>query len=167
MGFVHLEGQSLYFAKAASLDILVGNIKDGALEAADATSEHTSDGIHSASGQVYTLDVNRGQGMQIRVHGDAENFNERTFSLPLPGVLSAVFLGENQKNEFYVQTEVSDGETVSLAVQKIGSDGKLLETIKIPANDYAVATTKLLVTDKDGGVIQFLPQINQAVLQTF
>jgi hypothetical protein len=166
-GYVHIEGQSVYFANSANTDILIASVQDGILTAADLNSDRNSDGIHSVTGKVYSIDVTRGQDLQVRVHNDSENLDEQQFTVSLPGILSATYVGEDQNGQFYIQTERSDGTAIALEVQKFDMKGQLLATTRMPETDYALGTTKLLEVGNDGAIVQFLPQNDQATLQIF
>jgi len=166
-GYVHIVGESVYFANSANSDILIASLRDGVLAAVDLNSDRNSDGIHSATGKVYSIDVTRGQTMQIIVHNDSVNLDEQHFAISLPGILSATYVGEDLKGQFYIQTERSDGTAIALEVQKFDMKGQLLATTRMPETDYALGTIKLLDVGNDGAIVQFLPQNNQAKLQMF
>jgi len=164
-GYVHIEGQSVFFANSASTDILIAHIEEGVLTAADVNLDRNSDGVHSSTGKVYSIDVTRGQAMHIIVHKDSEVQDEQNFSMSLSGILSATYVGEDDNDEFYIQTERSDGTAVALEVRKFDLTGQQVGSTRIQETDYALGTTKLLGVRHDGAIVQFLPQNDQAKLQ--
>jgi hypothetical protein len=79
--------------------------------------------------------------------------------IPIMGVVSAEWLGNDKNGNIYVQVERATGETsIELLVLKFDKDGKLLETLTIPENNYYLWTSRLLYVDSDGRVYQMLPQ---------
>jgi hypothetical protein len=83
------------------------------------------------------------------------------------GIVSATYLGEDQARRFYVQTERMVDNTIVLEVHAFGSTGEKLAVTRIPENDYALWTTRLVTVGADGALVQFLPQVNQAKLNLF
>ena len=166
-GYFHVVGNSVYFADAAARDILVATIQDGVLMAEDSTVDRISEGIHAKSDLVYSLSLVRGQAMQVHVRSEDQSVTPLHLDVPVSGIVSATYLGEDQTRRFYVQTERMVDNTIVLEVHAFGSTGEKLAVTRIPENDYALWTTRLLTVGADGALVQFLPKVNQAKLIFF
>ncbi|MGB9823982.1 MAG: hypothetical protein ACPLN0_04435 [Candidatus Hydrothermia bacterium] len=78
--------------------------------------------------------------------------------IPIMGVVSAEWLGNDKNGNIYIQIERATGETsIELQVLKFDKEGKLVETLTIPENNYYLWTSRLLYVDSDGRVYQMLP----------
>lgn len=165
LGYFHIAGSSIYFANAANKDVLIASASGGVLSPPDFVSDRRSDGIHSETGRIYAVDIERGSLLKVRVHGPNDAAGLDT-SLPVSGILSATYIGESQSGRFYIQTERAEGNRVVLEVATFDPRGAFLSSTVVPENDYAFWTTKLLaVRRSDGAIIQFLPKANQAKLR--
>lgn len=166
-GYFHLVKNSVYFADAAARDVLVATVRDGHLTPPEASLERTTDGIHSESGRIYSMAVDKGQALRLEVRDPAAQSVPRTLELPLPGIVSARYAGEDQARRFYVQTERLAAATIVLEVLAFNPGGELLGATRMPENDYAIWTAKLVDVRADGTIVQFLPQHDQAQLNLF
>jgi hypothetical protein len=147
--------------------VLVATLQDGLLAAPSGkASERTTDGIHGESGGIYSISVVKGQTLQVRVRVPAQS-DGPTLEVPLPGIVAARYAGEDEAGRFYVQTERLDGTIVVLEVLAFSPGGGLLGAIRMPQNDYAIWTAKLVDVAADGTIVQFLPEPEQARLNLF
>jgi hypothetical protein len=166
-GYFHVAGNSVYFADAALRDVLVATLQDGVLTPADKSLERTTDGIHSDSGRIYSMSVDKGQALRLQVRDPAAQSIARSLEVPLPGIVSARYAGEDQAQRFYVQTERLAGTAIVLEVLAFSPTGERLAATRMPENDYAIWTSKLVDVGADGTIVQFLPQQGQAKLNLF
>jgi hypothetical protein len=165
-GYFHAAGDAIYFADAAVRDVLVATVQDGQLVAPDASVERTTDGIHGESGRVYAVSLDRGKALELQVREPAQGAAQ-TFEVALPGVVSARYAGEDEAQRFYVQTERLSGASIVLEVLAFNAAGQLLNATRMPENDYAIWTAKLVDVRSDGTIVQFLPERDQAKLNLF
>ena len=167
-GYFHLSGGAVYFADAAVRDVLVAVVRDGVLVAPDQATQRTTDGIHGASGRIYSMSLEAGQALEVQVREPGAQSTARTLQVPLPGIVSARYAGEDAAQRFYVQTErLGEGTSIVLEVLTFSPAGELLATTQMPENDYALWTAKLVDVRPDGTIVQFLPQREQAKLNLF
>jgi hypothetical protein len=166
-GYFHVAGNSVYFANAAARDVLVATLRDGVLSSVDTSLERTTDGIHGDSGRIYSMSLNKGLALRLLVRDPATQSPARNLEVPLPGIVSARYAGEDQAQRFYVQTERLDGIHIALEVLAFSPTGEPLAATRMPENDYAVWTAKLVDVGTDGTIVQFLPQHGQAKLNLF
>ncbi len=167
-GYFHVTGNAVYFADAAARDVLVATVRDGMLVAADNSAERATDGIHGESGRVYSLSLDQGQALRLRVWDPPEAVSDgKTLQVALPGIVSARYVGEDQAGRFYIQTEKLAGANIVLEVLVFSPAGEQLAVRRMPENDYAIWTAKLVDVRTDGTIVQFLPQHDQAKLNLF
>jgi sugar lactone lactonase YvrE len=166
-GYFHVANSSVYFADAAARDVLIATLQDGLLTAPDRASERTTDGIHGESGRIYSMSVVKGQALRVQVQDPAAQSTPRNLEVPLLGILSARYAGEDQAQRFYVQTERLAGTSVVLEVLAFSPSGEQLAATQMPENDYAIWTARLVDVGADGTIVQFLPQHEQATLNLF
>ena len=166
-GYFHIAGNSVYFADAAARDVLVATLQDGVLTAADKSSERTPDGIHGDSGRTYAMSLDKGQAVRLHVRDEAAKSAAHDVVVPVPGIVSARFAGEDQARRYYIQTERLAGTNIALEVLTFSPTGELAGTTRMPKNDYVFWTTKLVDVQTDGTIVQFLPQQDQAELNLF
>lgn len=166
-GYFHVAGNSVYFADAAARDVLVATLQDGVLTPADKALERTTDGIHGESGRIYSMSVDKGRALRLQLRDPAAQSVARILEVPLPGIVSARYAGEDQAQRFYVQTERLAGTSVVLEVLAFSPSGEQLAATRMPENDYAIWTAKLVDVGADGTIVQFLPQLDQAKLSLF
>jgi sugar lactone lactonase YvrE len=166
-GYFHVAGNAFYFADAAARDVLVATLQDGLLAPPDKALERTTDGIHGESGRIYSMSVDKGQALRLQVRDPAAQSVARSVEVPLPGIVSARYAGEDQAQRFYVQTERLAGTSIVLEVLAFSRAGEQLAATRMPENDYAIWTAKLVDVRTDGTIVQFLPQQTQAKLNLF
>jgi len=166
-GYFHVVGDSVYFADAAVRDVLVATLQDGLLTPPDKATERMADGIHGESGRVYSLSLDRGKALRVELRDTAAQSSVRALQAPMPGIVSARYAGEDDGLRFYVQTERLAGTNIVLEVLTFSPTGEQLATTRMPENDYAIWTTKLVDVRADGTIVQFLPQRDQATLSLF
>jgi hypothetical protein len=165
-GYFHVVGSDVYFADAAARDVLVATLRDGVLVAPDDSAERRTEGIHGASGRVYSISVDKEQALRVEVR-DPAGAGVRNVQVQLLGVVSARYAGEDEAGRFYVQTERLDGKRIVLEVLTFSASGEQLAATPMPENDYAIWTAKLVDVRADGTLVQFLPQPEQAKLNVF
>ena len=166
-GYFHVTGNAVYFADAAVRDVLVAIVQDGALAAPDKSVERRTDGIHGESGRIYSMSLDKGQALRLQVRDAAVPAAARELQVPIPGIVSARYAGEDAAQRFYVQTERLAGSSIVLEVLAFSPAGELLATTRMPENDYALWTAKLVDVRADGTIVQFLPQKEQVKLNLF
>ena len=166
-GYLHVVNNSIYFADAATRDILIGNLGNNLLTAADTSLERISDGIHGASGRVYSVGLVKSEAFEVRTQDSTTPQAAMQLKIPCPGIVSATFVGEDANLCFYIQTERLVEDSVVLEVCALNAAGELLAVTRMPENDYALWTTKLVGVALDGGIVQFLPQTIHAKLNVF
>jgi hypothetical protein len=166
-GYFHVSGNAVYFADAAVRDVLVATVQDGALTPADKTLERAVDGIHGDSGRIYSLALDKGQALRLQVRDPAGQSAARSLEVPLAGIVSARYAGEDSAQRFYVQTERLEGSGIALELLAFSPAGDHLATTRMPENDYFIWTAKLVDVRADGAIVQFLPQRDQARLNIF
>ena len=167
-GYFHIAGDAVYFADAAARDVLVAVVREGVVVAPDQATERKTDGIHGESGRIYSLSVDKGQALRLQVSEPPMALPDApTLQVPLPGIVSARYAGEDEARRFYVQTERLEGTRIALEVLTFNPAGELLVATPMPENDYAIWTAKLLDVRRDGTIVQFLPQKDQAKLNLF
>jgi hypothetical protein len=153
-GYLHIVNNGVYFADAASRDVLLATLQRGMLLPAE--PEQTFSGIHAASGRIYSVDLKREKTFIIHVE-DSKLQKPLKREFPLQGVVSATFAGEDIHGRFFVQTETLEGNSIVLGIHTLDSNGTLQSSITIP-NDYALWTAKLVDMTPNGIIAQFLPQ---------
>jgi len=166
-GYFHVTGEAVYFADAATRDVLVATVHQGLLMAPDKSTERTTEGIHGDSGCIYSLSVDRGVALRLQVREPGSQSAARTLEVPQPGIVSARYAGEDDAQRYYVQIERLAGNSIALEVIAFSPDGQPLATTRMPENDYALWTAKLVEVRPDGTIVQFLPQQDQAQLNSF
>lgn len=166
-GYFHSTGGAVYFADAAARDVLVGTLRDGLLTPPDESAERMTDGIHGESGRIYSVAMERGRELWVEVRDPAAGSGARKLQVAVPGIVSARYVGEDEAQRFYVQTERLVGTGVMLEVLAFSSAGEPLTATRMPENDYALWTAKLVDVGRDGMIVQFLPQRDQARLNIF
>jgi hypothetical protein len=166
-GYFHVAGGAVYFADAAARDVWVGSVRDGLLVAPDPSGERATDGIHGPSGRIYTVSLERGRALGLEVRNPADSTMAVSVQVPLPGVVSVRYAGEDEAGRCYVQTERLDGARIVLGVLTFAHTGEQLAATPMPENDYAIWTAKLVDVRPDGAIVQFLPQADQAKLNLF
>jgi hypothetical protein len=166
-GYFHVVGSSVYFADAAARDVLVATVQDGRLVAPDQSTERTTDGIHGESGLVYSISVQKGQALRFQLHYSGAQALVQYGAVAMPGIVAARYAGEDQARRFYVQTERLVGTEIVLEVLAFDARGEQLGATRMPENDYAIWTSKLVDVAADGTIVQFLPQPDQAQLNLF
>ena len=166
-GYFHVAGNAVYFADAAVRDVLVATVQDGVLVAPDKSVERTTEGIHGESGRIYSMSVDKGQALRLQVRDWAALAVAQELHVQLPGIVSARYAGEDQARRFYVQTERLDGANIVLEMLAFSPAGEQFTTTRMPENDYAIWTAKLVDVRTDGTIVQFLPQRDQARLNLF
>jgi hypothetical protein len=67
----------------------------------------------------------------------------------------------------YVQTERLAGTGIVQEVLAFSPASELLTATRMPENDYAIWTAKLVDVRGDGTIVQFLPEQSQAKLNLF
>jgi len=166
-GYIHVVNDSIYLADAATRDVLIASISGGLLTAVDTSLDRTTEGIHGESGRVYSVDLVKGAALKVSARGPTESQATLQLEIPCPGIVSATFVGEDVNRCFYIQIESLAGESVALEVCALNATGELLAVIRMPENNYALWTTKLVAVRPDGGIVQFLPQGGHAKLTLF
>jgi hypothetical protein len=167
-GPIHVVGDLIYMAGGDQEDILIGKIDNGILNspAIEATSTLPGRGIHGASGKRYYLRLIRGKGAMLEIsHPDSALF--QSLELKQPNLLSIQFLGEDRKENFYLQTEFLENQALVLEVQKFNGQGLQLASVRIPENNYQAWSVKLLSVDENGTIHQFLPARDKGRLRSF
>jgi hypothetical protein len=137
------------------------------LVAPDNSAERMMEGIHGESGRLYSLSLDKGQALRLEIRDPATSSDVQSVQVTLPGVVSARFAGEDQARRAYVQTERLDGGRIILEVLSFSPAGEELAVTRMPENDYAIWTAKLVDVRADGTIVQFLPQKGQAKLNLF
>ncbi len=167
-GYFHLTGNAVFFADAAARDVLVAVVRDGVLVAPDPNTQRKVDGIHAPSERVYFLSLDRGRALHLRVvEAPMAMSDALTLEVPWAGIVSARYVGEDNAGRFYVQTERLEDTRIVLEVLSFEPGGELLAATRMPENDYALWTAKLVDVRADGTIVQFLPQRGQAKLNLF
>jgi hypothetical protein len=177
-GYFHVANNSVYFADAAARDVLVATLQDGQLAAPDAPTARITEGVHGDSGRVYSVAIDREQALRVQVQDPTAQAAARSLEVPVPGIVSARYAGEDQARQFYIQTErlapnagkdagAPGGNTIILEVFAFSASGQPLGATRLPQNDYAIWTAKLVDIAADGTIVQFLPQREQAQLNCF
>ncbi len=166
-GYFHVAGNSVYFADAALRDVLVATLQDGVLRPADTAVACTTDGVHGDSGRIYSMSLDKGQTLRLQLRDSATQSVAQSLEVPLPGIVSARFAGEDEAKRFYIQTERLDGSSIALEVLAFSPSGEQLAATRMPENDYAIWIAKLVDVRTDGTIVQFLPQHEQAKLNLF
>lgn len=166
-GYFHIAADAVYFANAAARDVLVAKLKDGILVPADPSAERFTDGIHAESGRVYSVAVAKGEALRLQIRDPAAPAAPQNIAVALPDIVSACYVGEDQSRGSYVQIERLVGGRVALEVLTFNRAGEQLSVVRLPENDYALWTTRLLDVAGDGTIVQFLPQKDQVRLNLF
>lgn len=163
-GYFHVVDDNIYFADAAARDVLVAVIDgEGALQTPEAV-ERVSPGIHAASGRVYDVASTKGEGLRVVIYEAPQAQGSAAINLPMPDLLAARFIGEDNRGRFYAQVERLVGGRVLLEVHEFGPAGERLRVTPLPENDYALWTAKLAQAGPGGRIIQFLPGETEAKL---
>ena len=161
-GYFHVVDGAVYFADAAERDVLVATFINGLLVPADTSAIRMSNGIHSSSSRIYSVTLSRGTSVQVEIQKSTSESRPLNVNIPLDHVVSAVFIGEDVEQNFYIQTEVIYENKVNLAIQIFNFVGVLQGAVKIAQNDYALWTSKLVMVTPSGDIVQFIPQREQA-----
>jgi hypothetical protein len=82
----------------------------------------------------------------------------KTIDLPLKGLVSILFLQEDIRGNFYIQTERLESNKIILEVHKYSSSGGHDDIIPILDNDYRSFVIKLVSIDEQGKIYQFVPK---------
>jgi hypothetical protein len=159
-GYFHVVGDAVYFADAATRDVLVAKLAGTELHHPEPAVQRQSNGIHSEDGTLYEVSIKRGESVQVRISGPTS----RELELPLTDVVAARFVGSDRTGRFFLSTERLESGRVSLELIGVGADGALVERTGLPDNDYAIWTAKLIESSPEGQIIQFVPGEENAKL---
>jgi hypothetical protein len=140
-------------------DIIIGRILFGNRLvglAADEPKRYSEEGKAGRSGKRYmTRPAAAGRGrLEIRDSGDN---SLKVISLPLSGIESIQFLGEDIKGNFYMES----GRFVEKGlreVHKFNVDADYLQSTTLPIGNINFGSAKNYDVDKDGVIYQFLPE---------
>lgn len=162
-GHFHVVGDAVYFADAATRDVLVAKLAGTELHNPEPAAQRRFTGIHSADGALYEVSIKRGESVQVRIADPAQS-TSRELELPLTDVVAARFIGSDRAGRFFLSTERLESGGVSLELIGVGADGAPVERTGLPDNDYAVWTAKLIESSPDGRIVQFVPGEENAKL---
>lgn len=166
---LHIVDDKIYIQSSDQEDVLIGKIIKGLLVAPtkDELLEPLEKGVHGRfSGRKYSVKLIRWERGGIEVI-DTVEATIKSIELPIKGIVSIEFLQEDNKGNFYIQTERVDNEKILLEVHKFDFLGNYLTAISIPENDYHSWSIKLLSLDEDGNIFQFLPGKESVRLNVF
>ena len=166
-GYLHVVNNSIYFADAAAHDVLIATLGNGLLTAPDTSLERITESIHGASGRVYSIDMVKREAVKVSASDPTASQPALQLEIPFPGIVSATFVGEDANRCFYLHTERLIDGSVVLEVCALNAAGELLAVTRMPENDYALWTAKLVAVTPDGEIVQFLPQRSHAKLNVF
>ena len=165
---MHKVGNNIYMQCVDQIDHLIGVIENNRLRIPtnDEKEHHKKPGIHGESGRRYLAGLDRWEKGWIEVFepDDEPGF---TIELPVPGIVSVKFLGEDENENIYIQVEWTEEVGVNLEVHIFNSQGESIDVLKIPDNHYHYWTVKLLSVDEKGNIHQLLPLEDRVELNTF
>ena len=165
-GYLHTEGNFVYFADASSADTLLAIITEGTIKPPPATMDRDSDGIHTASGNIYMLDMDSNKSFDIFIHDDSGIKKEQIYSIPLTGVLSVSVVGEDQSGKLYILAEIMEqGEIVS-KIMVFDSNMALVDTKIMPSMKSDLWTDREILLGTDGALTAFSPQSEHALIRS-
>ncbi len=166
---MYIIDNKIYEKDADQFSYLIGRIEGDTLKKAEALKFQGV--LGSTSGNWYKVNLTeRFKKGEVNILDSTGNIS-RTVNVEIKGLVSMRVLGEDEKGNFYVQTEKT-GETgpagmkvineayansVILEVHKFDSTGKLLISLVIPNADYTQPSNKLLLVGEDGAVWQVVP----------
>ncbi|KJU85669.1 hypothetical protein MBAV_002137 [Candidatus Magnetobacterium bavaricum] len=163
---LHIVGNNIYISTSSQDNILVGNVTSGSLSSPAVLDKALTKvrGHNEASGKKYIVDLKRWEKGSIQV---TDNSNVSTIDMPLKGVVSIAFLREDTNSNFYVQTERVENHTLILEVHQFDKGGNLVETLRIPNNDYYYWSDKLISVSDSGDIYQLMPGKDKATLNVY
>ncbi|MBV6340232.1 FG-GAP-like repeat-containing protein [Candidatus Magnetobacterium casense] len=166
IGPLRAVGDDIYISTGDQDDIFIGKIARDRLSSPQSLNVPVSDkkGITSLNGRSYFVELIRWEKGFIDVNEGTVN---RTFELPLSGIVSIEFLQEDIYGDFYIQTERIKNDSIILEVHQFSKEGKLIETLKIPGNEYFYWTVKLVSVSDRGDIYQFMPGKDKAKLNVY
>ena len=152
-GELYIFGKNLFISDAQQNSYLISSTERESFKAETATK---IDGIYGLSGRRYKTNYTGGGTVQII---DQDGVTERNIVLGITGLEGIKFLGEDQYGNFYIQTEIKNGNGIKLQVYKYNASGNLLTILDIPPIDYySIWMVKLLHVDPTTGDIwQVIP----------
>ncbi|OQA90995.1 MAG: hypothetical protein BWY26_01241 [Elusimicrobia bacterium ADurb.Bin231] len=156
-GPMHIVGDKIYIIDADQRDILIGKITGNVLAAPslEELAVLPDIGINAPSGRKYFMEVSGDGAAAVKISGT--NNLIRNVKVPVSGVLSATFLKEDKKGNFYVQIErILNGE-LSLEVYKFDFAGQYVSRIDLTDKDYFFWTVRFMDVDDRENLYQFVP----------
>jgi len=163
---IHIVNNNIYLSNCSQQDIIIGKIVNGKL--VNITNEDLNEipiqGILSASDKRYIVRIIKGKQGIIYVYS---NDLEYIYKLPIKGILSIKYISEDQDQNFYIQTEKRNGNSIELQVHKFDYQGILLCSTIIPQNNYTFWSIKLLSIDNKGNIWQFITLKEEAIINCF
>ena len=115
-------------------------------------------GMTGAGGALYRVRMESKDRGEVVIVSKDRNAT-RTMRLNLPRLVSIVFLGEDVKENIYLQVEQTrpEGKGINLRVLKMDPEGNVTASIDNIPNNYASWTACLLRVNDKGEIYQMLP----------
>ena len=166
-GPMRIVGDGVYVRVDGQSDRRVANLVDGRLqtlpEGLNAVSEA---GQLGTSGRAYLANVDsNGRSASLAVAQGGQILIEK--DIPLQGILSVEFLGEDQSGNFYAKTEAEREGQLVVEVSRFSPEGDYLASMTVPGMDYAFWSMRTVSIDSGGRVHQMMPGKDALTLSTY
>ncbi|MBN2020810.1 MAG: hypothetical protein JW749_11375 [Sedimentisphaerales bacterium] len=136
----------------------IGEFKDGKFLLLERTNSQGKKGIMGRKQTRFLTIKTHSKRGEIGILGK-EGEIQKKITLPVEQVASIVFLGQDDKGNFYIQVErtKAEGIGINLSVYCLDSEGSVDSVIENIPNNYLVWTAKLLQVNANGDIYQVLP----------
>ncbi|MEA3344201.1 MAG: hypothetical protein U9Q16_00760, partial [Patescibacteria group bacterium] len=137
---------------------LIGAINNGVLEKVAPLSFPGI--LGSVSGNIYNSGLERWKRAKMDILDFSSRTIIKTIDFEIEGIVSIEFLGEDQDNNIYIETEKTTGNEIITEMHKFDSSGKLLTILDLSevAKPYVFRPNRHRLVDKNGDIWQLVPE---------
>jgi len=164
-GILYISSQKLYIVDSEQRALEIADLSNGKMKESKQSTrkKEITMGIPAGMDRKYIVSLTRGKEGIINI------LEKRTqiISFICDGIVSIRFIKEDQRKNFYIQTERIQKDVVVLEIHTFSHDGQLLDSFTIQDNHYPYWTSKLLSIDDEGNIWQFIPNIQFAKINIF
>lgn len=166
-GPMHIIDNSVYVRGSGKGDVLIAHIENGKLvpPSDQELQESLQDGVLGLTGKRYVGFLQEDDGAAIEVIETDGTKSLRV--IPVQGIVSVEFLGEDGKGNSYVKTEADNSGELFIAVSRFDVNGNYLDTITIPGNSYDFWAIRQVAVGEDGTLYQMMPTEDKLILNSF
>lgn len=173
-GPMHIINNEIYVRGSGRGDVLVAKIENGKLvfPSDEELKKPLEEGIYGSNGCRYKAFlteemkggiIERGGGIEV-VEKDG---TASTRFIPLEGIVSVEFVGEDRNGNSYVKTEGDKNGELVVEVSIFDATGSYKSTIPIPGKEYDFWAIKTVSVDEDGSIYQMMPGKDKVTINVF